>query len=79
MSEPSLHVLVVEDEPQVRRFLRTSLAAHGYRPIEAASGAEAISMVSSQNPDVILLDLNLPDSDGIEVTRRLREWFREIF
>jgi two-component system, OmpR family, KDP operon response regulator KdpE len=61
-------VLVVEDEPQVRRFLRTSLQAHGYRLLEAMSGAEGIRMASQYVPEIVLLDLGLPDVDGLEVT-----------
>ncbi len=67
-------ILVVEDEPQVMRFLRTTLAGHGYRVLEAASGGQALVEASTRLPDVILLDLGLPDLDGIEVTRRVREW-----
>jgi two-component system, OmpR family, KDP operon response regulator KdpE len=67
-------VLVVEDEPQVRRFLRPALEAQGYRVVEAITAADAIVQATSHNPDVVLLDLGLPDGDGIEVTRRLREW-----
>lgn len=67
-------VLVVEDEPQVMRFLRTTLPSHGFRVIEAASGQQAIVQASTRSPDVILLDLGLPDLDGVEVTRRVREW-----
>jgi two-component system KDP operon response regulator KdpE len=67
-------VLVVEDEPQVMRFLRTTLPSHGFRVIEAAGGQQAIVQASTRSPDVILLDLGLPDLDGVEVTRRVREW-----
>ncbi len=67
-------LLVIDDEPQVRRFLRTSLASADYTLFEAATGAEGLSAAAAHNPDVILLDLGLPDMDGIEVTRRLREW-----
>jgi two-component system KDP operon response regulator KdpE len=67
-------VLVVEDEPQVRRFLRPALEGQGYRVQEATTAADAIVQATSHNPDVVLLDLGLPDGDGIEVTRRLREW-----
>jgi two-component system KDP operon response regulator KdpE len=67
-------ILVVEDEPQMRRFIRASLGAHGYRVAEAITGAEASSLVASQNPTAILLDLGLPDVDGIALTRGLREW-----
>jgi two-component system KDP operon response regulator KdpE len=67
-------VLVVEDEPQMRRFLRASLTSHGFRLIEAGTANEAMALATSQNPEVILLDLGLPDADGIALTRRLREW-----
>ena len=67
-------VLVVDDEPQLRRFLRATLPAHGYRVVEADSGATALQEAASRAPDLILLDLGLPDLDGVEVTRRLREW-----
>lgn len=67
-------VLVVDDEPQIRRFLKPSLAAQGYETIEAASGAEALARAADASPQVILLDLGLPDMDGIAVIRALREW-----
>jgi two-component system KDP operon response regulator KdpE len=67
-------VLVVEDEPQVMRFLRATLPANGYRLIEAASGASALVETQTRQPDLVLLDLGLPDLDGLEVTRRIREW-----
>jgi len=67
-------VLVVEDEPQMRKFLRASLSLNGYRELEASKGAEALALASSHNPALVLLDLGLPDQDGLEVTRRLREW-----
>jgi two-component system, OmpR family, KDP operon response regulator KdpE len=67
-------VLIVEDEPQMVRFLRASLSTHGYRLIESAAGADGLAQAAARNPDVILLDLGLPDMDGLEVTRRLREW-----
>jgi two-component system KDP operon response regulator KdpE len=70
----TLTLLVIDDEPQVRRFLRSSLASTGCRLIEAATGEAGLALAVSQHPDVILLDLGLPDVDGIEVTRRLREW-----
>jgi two-component system KDP operon response regulator KdpE len=74
MAEPLPVVLIVEDEPQMRRFLRTALEGHAYRPIEAATAREGVAQATGRNPDAILLDLGLPDSDGIDVTRRLREW-----
>jgi len=67
-------VLVVEDEPQVLRFLRASLSAHGYRLAEAATGQQALVEAATRTPDLVLLDLGLPDVDGVEVGRRIREW-----
>lgn len=67
-------VLVVEDETPMRRFLRASLSAHGYRVVETATAEEALRQATAYNPDVVLLDLGLPDMDGLDVTRRLREW-----
>ncbi len=67
-------VLVVEDEPQMRRFLRATLTAHGYRLVEAETATVALSHATAHNPDLVLLDLGLPDRDGLEVTRLLREW-----
>ncbi|MEO8874039.1 MAG: response regulator [Polyangiaceae bacterium] len=67
-------VLIVEDEPQMLRFLRGSLSTHGYRLVETTNGADGLAQVAARSPDVILLDLGLPDIDGVEVTRRLREW-----
>lgn len=69
-----LTLLVIEDEPQVRRFLRNSLPPDEYTMVEAETGDQGLSMSASRRPDVILLDLGLPDMDGVEVTRRLREW-----
>ncbi len=76
MSGPEALVLVVEDEAPVRRFLRAALEGHGYRLVEAASLREAEHLAPSHNPDLFLLDLGLPDGDGIELARRLREWTR---
>jgi two-component system KDP operon response regulator KdpE len=67
-------VLVVEDEPQVRRFLRASLTSRGYGLVEATTVREAQQLATSHVPDLFLLDLGLPDGDGIELTRSLREW-----
>ena len=67
-------VLVVDDEAPIRRYLRAALSAQGLTVYESASGEEALQAVLSHRPDIIILDLGLPDIDGIEVTRRLREW-----
>ncbi len=74
MTELPIRVLIVDDEPQIRRFLRTSLSAHGYRVIEASCGREAITLTTTERPELVLLDLGLPDLDGREVIHRLREW-----
>lgn len=74
MTQSSALVLLVEDEPPMRRFIRASLTSHGYRLLEAESGREAIALVTSHNPDLILLDLGLPDVDGIDLTREIRGW-----
>ncbi|MBI5846363.1 MAG: response regulator [Nitrospirae bacterium] len=74
MAEDKGLILLIEDEPQMRRFLRITLQGYGYRLIETASGQEGLTQAATRNPDVILLDLGLPDIDGLEVTKRLREW-----
>jgi two-component system KDP operon response regulator KdpE len=74
MSETGQRVLVVDDENAIRRYLRAALSAQGFSIFEAANGQDAINAVVSNHPDLIILDLGLPDFDGIEVTRRLREW-----
>ena len=74
MSESGPRVLVVDDEPAIRRFLHASLSAHGYSVFEAVNGQEGLAAVTAHRPDLVILDLGLPDMDGIEVTRRLREW-----
>jgi len=76
MAEPLPVVLVIEDEPQLRRFLHTALESHDYRPLEVGSAREGLAQASGRNPDVILLDLGLPDGDGIDVTRQIRQWSR---
>lgn len=67
-------ILLIEDEPQMRRFLRITLQSQGYRLIEAATAQEGLIQATTRNPDVVLLDLGLPDLDGLEVAKRLREW-----
>ncbi len=73
MSE-GVHILVIDDEVQIRRFLRITLEASGYHVLEAATGGEGVTRVAQHRPEVIILDLGLPDVDGLEVLRRLREW-----
>jgi two-component system KDP operon response regulator KdpE len=76
MNDKGLRVLVVDDERAIRRFLRTSLSAYNYTVYEASSGQEALTAVIAHRPDLLILDLGLPDLDGIEVIRQLREWTR---
>jgi two-component system KDP operon response regulator KdpE len=67
-------ILVVDDEPQIQRFLKPSLSAAGYEVVEAATGAEALKAVATQAPDLVILDLGLPDMDGKEIIASLRGW-----
>jgi two-component system KDP operon response regulator KdpE len=67
-------ILIVEDEPEIRRFLRSSLAAEGYRIVESANGRRGTIDAGSHKPDLAIIDLGLPDFDGLEVIRRIREW-----
>jgi len=73
MTDQGVRVLVVDDERSIRRFLKASLGSQ-FAIIEATTGEEALAAVVNSRPDVIILDLGLPDMDGVEVTRRLREW-----
>jgi two-component system, OmpR family, KDP operon response regulator KdpE len=67
-------VLVIEDEPPIRRFLRPTLASQGYRLVEAETGEDGLLQAATRQPDLVILDLGLPDLDGLQVIRRLREW-----
>ena len=67
-------VLVIDDEPQIQRFLKPSLEAAGYQPVAAVNGAEALKLIATRAPDVVVLDLGLPDMDGKEVIRAVRQW-----
>lgn len=71
-----LRVLVVDDEIEIRRFLRASLGVHGYSVFEASCGQEALQKALDNRPDLVILDLGLPDINGMEITRRIREWSR---
>jgi two-component system KDP operon response regulator KdpE len=73
MAETDLRILVVDDERSIRRFLKASLGSQ-FTILEATNGEEALLAVATEHPDIIILDLGLPDIDGVEVTRRLREW-----
>lgn len=76
MSATSALILIVEDELPIRRFLRASLGSEGYRLIEAETGQQALKLSTQQPPDLVILDLGLPDVDGQEVLRQLREWLQ---
>jgi two-component system KDP operon response regulator KdpE len=69
-------ILVIEDEPPIQKFLRVSLEADGYQVVESVTGKRGLVDAAAQTPDLIILDLGLPDIDGIEVTRQLRQWSR---
>lgn len=73
---PDQRVLVIDDEEAIRRFLRVALSSQGYTVLEQSTGEEGISSVAKDKPDVVILDLGLPDIDGVEITRLLREWTR---
>ncbi len=73
MSARGISILVVDDEPPIRRLIRTSLGAQGYGVLEAGSGRVALDLIASEAPDVVLLDLGLPDVDGLDVIRQLRD------
>src|SRR5262249_19711279 len=69
-------LLVIEDEPQMLPFLRASLGTRGYRLLESTTATDGLAQAATRSPDLIMLDLGLPDLDGLEVMRRLREWTR---
>jgi two-component system, OmpR family, KDP operon response regulator KdpE len=74
MSEADWLVLIIEDEAPIRRFLSTALKTQGFKLLEAITGEQGIAMAAMHNPDIILIDLGLPDLDGLEVIQRIREW-----
>ena len=74
MTSEGPKILLVEDEQEIRRFLRVSLGGHGYRLVESATGRDGVMQAASQQPDLMILDLGLPDIDGMEVIRQVREW-----
>ncbi len=74
--DKAIVALIIDDEPQIRRLLRVTLEANGYRVFDAATGQDGVVQAAQRRPDVVLLDLGLPDMDGVEVLKRLREWSR---
>jgi len=74
VTEARTRVLVIEDEAPMRKFLRATLDSHGYDVLLAETAREGIAMATQHTPDVVLLDLGLPDADGLDVTRELRGW-----
>lgn len=74
MSEQGLRVLVIDDEPQIRKLLKVALSAYGYTIEEAADGEEGIAKTAAFKPDIVIVDLGLPDMDGKDVVKSIREW-----
>ena len=74
MSESKPVAVLIEDDPQIRRFMRTGLTSHGFTLFEAETGQAGLTEAATRKPDIVILDLGLPDMDGVEVVRRLREW-----
>ena len=74
MNENPATILLIEDERQMRRFLKVTLQSESYSLIEAETAADGLSQAAMRNPDIIILDLGLPDMDGLEVIKKLREW-----
>jgi len=77
MTDLPLNILVVDDEPAIQHFLRASLSAYGHSIAEMVCGEDALRAVAISHYDLVILDLGLPDIDGLEVTRRLREWTQD--
>ena len=71
------HILVIDDEPKIQRAIRTILTEKGFRVTTASRGEEGLALAAANEPDIIILDLGLPDMDGVEVCTRLREWFQQ--
>jgi len=76
MDSKGARILVIDDETQIRRLLKVALSGHGYEVEEAATGGEGLNKAAMSRPDLIVLDLGLPDMDGLEVVKRFREWSR---
>ena len=73
-ADPKPLIVIIEDEAPIRRFLRAALPLHGFRFLEAATAADGLRLVTAQRPDAVILDLGLPDLDGVDVVRQVREW-----
>jgi two-component system, OmpR family, KDP operon response regulator KdpE len=74
MSSPAPTILVIEDDPPIQKFLRLTLTSQGYQIVESVTGKDGLLQAASRQPDLVILDLGLPDIDGIEVVKQLREW-----
>ena len=74
MADATPTILVIEDDVAIQRFLRVSLAGNGYRVVESETGKDGLLQAASRQPDLVILDLGLPDMDGVETVKRLREW-----
>ena len=75
MTSARTHLLLIEDDPQIQRFLATALDAHGYALTAASTGNEGVQAAATRQPDIVIVDLGLPDISGLEVIQRLREWY----
>jgi two-component system KDP operon response regulator KdpE len=71
------NILIIDDEVQIRRLLEITLSSHGYKITEATSGKEGLIAAATNHPELIILDLGLPDADGIEILKKLREWYQK--
>src|SRR5947209_5855326 len=74
MSEPLPLILVIEDDMPIRKFLRVTLSSQNYEVVESGTGKDGLLQAASRTPDLVILDLGLPDMDGVDLTRQLRQW-----